>query len=314
MTEIVLQYRNHQPHHFKGCFSNFACLQPRAAFLLREDAANITRQHQPTTIAQNKHNRLDVSLNKSRSSIDTYSPMFHLAQNFFNWVQVRREYRVSITVLGLHKAGKTSIVNAIRGAASSSVAPTMGFNKEDVELGNLKLTFFDLGGSPKIRNTWANYFARAHGIIFVVDASDPSSFEECKKVYDEVVAHALLVSKPILILANKNDITGCVDVQGVRAALGLSSNSSSLRLQSCSSTSKQSIDEGSEWFFQVITSQWPTLSSRVEADVSAEDQKMREAFAERKRQVELKKAQRLKDEEARLAAEALQSKSSEVTE
>jgi hypothetical protein len=47
--------------------------------------------------------------------------------------------------------------------------------------------------------------------------------------------------------------------------------------------------------------------------VAAEEQKMREAFAERKRQVELKKAQRLKDEEARLAAEALQAAPSEVT-
>jgi small GTP-binding protein len=239
--------------------------------------------------------------------------MFHLAQNFYNWVQVRREYRVSITVLGLHNAGKTSIVNIIRGAPGSSVAPTMGFNKEDVELGNLKLTFFDLGGSPKIRNTWGNYYARAHGIIFVVDASDPNSFEECKKVFDEATAHALLASKPILILANKNDVIGCIDVLGVRAALGLSANSSSLRLQSCSATSKPSIDEGSDWLFQAITSQWPALSARVEADVSAEDQKLREAFAERKRQVELKKAQRLKDEEARLAAEALQSKSPEVT-
>jgi small GTP-binding protein len=238
--------------------------------------------------------------------------MFHLAQNFYNWVQVRREYRVSITVLGLNNAGKTSIVNCIRGASGSSVAPTMGFNKEDVELGNLKLTFFDLGGSPKIRNTWVNYFARAHGIIFVVDASDPNSFEECKKVLDEATAHALLASKPFLILANKNDVTGCVDALGIRSALGLSASASSVRVQGCSATSKPSIDEGTAWIFQAIVSQWSALSARVQADVSAEDQKLREAFAERKRQVELKKAQRLKDEEARLAAEALQAKSSEV--
>jgi hypothetical protein len=54
------------------------------------------------------------------------------------------------------------------------------------------------------------------------------------------------------------------------------------------------------------------LSPRVEADVAAEEQKMREAFAERKRQVELKKAQRLKDEEARLAVEASQGTTAEV--
>lgn len=62
----------------------------------------------------------------------------------------------------------------------------------------------------------------------------------------------------------------------------------------------------------IIVSQWRALSPRVEADVAAEEQKMREAFAERKRQVELKKAQRLKDEEARLAAEALQAATSEA--
>jgi hypothetical protein len=71
------------------------------------------------------------------------------------------------------------------------------------------------------------------------------------------------------------------------------------------------IDEGFAWLFQAIVSQWSTLSPRVDADVAAEEQKMREAFAERKRQVELKKAQRLKDEEAKLAAEALQATISE---
>jgi small GTP-binding protein len=239
--------------------------------------------------------------------------MFHLAQNFLNWVQVRREYRATITVLGINNAGKTSILNIIRGAPDTSVAPTTGFNKHDIEQGNLKLTFFDLGGGPKIRNTWANYFARAHGIIFVVDASDPNSFVECKKVFDEAVGHSLLDSKPFLILANKNDVAGSVDAAGIRAALGLSANSSFVRVQNCSTSSKPSIDEGSAWLYQSLVSHWRTLSPRVEADVAAEEQKMREAFAERKRQVELKKAQRLKDEETRLAAEALQAATSEVT-
>jgi small GTP-binding protein len=239
--------------------------------------------------------------------------MFHLAQNFFNWVQVRREYRATITVLGINNAGKTSILNIIRGAPETSVAPTTGFNKYDIEQGNLKLTFFDLGGGPKIRNTWSNYFARAHGVIFVLDASDPSSFEECRKVFEEAAGHALLSSKPLLILGNKNDVTGCVDVAGIRAALGLGAGSNSVRVQNCSTASKHSIEEGSAWLFQSIISQWSTLSPRVDADVATEEQKMREAFAERKRQVELKKAQRLKDEEARLAAEALQASASEVT-
>jgi small GTP-binding protein len=237
--------------------------------------------------------------------------MFHLAQNFFNWIQVRREYRLTITVLGINNAGKTSILNIIRGVPDASVAPTMGFNKHDIDQGSLKVTFFDLGGSPKIRNTWTQYFARAHGIIFVVDASDPKSFDECKKVFEEAFGHTLLASKPLLILANKNDVTGCADGPGVRTVLGLSGSSSSIRVQGCSTASKLLIDEGFAWLFQAIVSQWSTLSPRVDADVAAEEQKMREAFAERKRQVELKKAQRLKDEEAKLAAEALQATISE---
>lgn len=240
--------------------------------------------------------------------------MFHLAQNFLNWVQVRREYRITITILGLNNAGKTSILNVIRGAPDASVAPTTGFNKHDLEEGSLKLIFCDVGGGPKIRNTWNKYFARAHGIIFVVDSSDPSTLEECRRVYAETTGHLLIASKPVLILANKNDVAGCLDVPAIRAGLGLDACSSgSVRVQTCSKTSKSSIDEGSSWLFQSIISQWRTLSPRVIADVAAEDQKMREEFLERKRQVDLKKAQRLKEEEAKAAAEALQAKPAEVT-
>jgi GTPase SAR1 family protein len=213
----------------------------------------------------------------------------------------------------LQNCGKTSILNVIRGVPDASVAPTMGFNKHDVELGTLKLSFFDLGGSPKIRNTWANYFARAHGVIFVVDSSDPSSLEECKKVYEEAVGHSSLALKPILILVSKRDVTGCLDGTAVRQGLALgASPSGCIRVQECSKNSKSSIDEGTAWLYQSIVSQWRLLSPRVEADVAAEEQKMREAFAERKRQVELKKAQRLKDEEARLAVEASQGTTTEV--
>jgi len=240
--------------------------------------------------------------------------MFHLAQNFYNWVQVRREYRICITVLGLNSAGKTSILNIVRGAPDASVAPTMGYNRVALEQGSLKLEFWDMGGSPKLRNTWNQYFGRAHGIIFVVDSSDPNSLEECKRVYAETLGHALLQSKPILILANKNDVAGCLDAAAIRAGLGLpASSSGAVRVHSCSTTSKPSIDEATAWLFDSIVSQWSVLSPRVVADVAAEDQKMREVFLERKRQVELKKAQRLKEEEAKAAAEALQAKPTEVT-
>ena len=40
------------------------------------------------------------------------------------------------------------------------------------------VNIYDLGGGIRIRDIWDNYFAEAHGVVFVFDASDAARLAE----------------------------------------------------------------------------------------------------------------------------------------
>lgn len=58
--------------------------------------------------------------------------------------------------------------------------PTVGLNVGRFEAFNTSLVFWDLGGAASLRGIWDKYFAETHGIIFVLDATDPDRFDEAK--------------------------------------------------------------------------------------------------------------------------------------
>ncbi len=66
-----------------------------------------------------------------------------------------------------------------------------------------KVEIFDLGGSKNIRRIWKTYLSEVHGVIYVVDASDQTRFEESSKALEEALGQAHLHDKPILVFANK---------------------------------------------------------------------------------------------------------------
>jgi len=51
-----------------------------------------------------------------------------------------------ILMLGLDDAGKTSILYSLKLDQHVSTTPTLGFNCECIELNNLKLNVWDVGG------------------------------------------------------------------------------------------------------------------------------------------------------------------------
>lgn len=66
------------------------------------------------------------------------------------------------------------------------------FNRVPVEI-------YDLGGGPKIRAIWKNYFALVHGIIYVVDSSAENRLPEVRENLEEVMKHDRISKKPLLV-------------------------------------------------------------------------------------------------------------------
>ena len=64
------------------------------------------------------------------------------------------------------------------------------------------------------------YIRDAHGIIFVVDASNPARFAEARAVLERLASSPDAAGAPLLIVANKEDARGAASAADVAAALG----------------------------------------------------------------------------------------------
>ncbi|RZB82060.1 ADP-ribosylation factor-related protein 1 isoform C [Glycine soja] len=126
------------------------------------------------------------------------------------WKYLFSKMELHVLILGIDKAGKTtllekmkSVYSNIEGIPPDRIIPTVGLNIGRIEVANSKLVFWDLGGQPGLRSIWEKYYEEAHAVIFVVDASCPSRFEDAKSALEKVLRHEDLQGAPLLILANK---------------------------------------------------------------------------------------------------------------
>ena len=114
-------------------------------------------------------------------------------------------------VLGLDNAGKTTILKKIGGETDQNVVPTHGFNIKNYEMGNNILHVWDIGGQKALRNYWPTFVDDAEGIIFVIDSADEKRLEESGTELINLLEEPELVDVPIVILANKQDLTHSMD-------------------------------------------------------------------------------------------------------
>ncbi|RMZ76064.1 hypothetical protein DV737_g4988, partial [Chaetothyriales sp. CBS 132003] len=121
--------------------------------------------------------------------------MYHLARSLYLQWTSKPEY--SIILLGLDNAGKTTLMSQIKtifnttassedaalGAkgdlAPSSTAgntvPTVGQNVATIDLPDMYIKIWDVGGQLTLRRLWTSYYKSAHAVVFVVDSTDLGS-------------------------------------------------------------------------------------------------------------------------------------------
>ncbi|KAG2383373.1 hypothetical protein C9374_004710 [Naegleria lovaniensis] len=112
-------------------------------------------------------------------------------------------------MVGLDRSGKTSLLEKMKDPNLKHLKetiPTVGFNTETIYHENVEILVRDIGGMTRIRSLWSHFLYSADLIIYVIDASDKSRYEEAKECLDRYIDMNLAKKDcRVLILANKVD-------------------------------------------------------------------------------------------------------------
>ena len=92
----------------------------------------------------------------------------------------KRQVETKSLMVGLDAAGKTTILYKLNLGNYVLTIPTLGFNVENVEYGNVKFQIWDVGGQDRLRRLWKHYYKNTSSIIFVVDSYDKKRLDLAK--------------------------------------------------------------------------------------------------------------------------------------
>ncbi|CAH1996375.1 unnamed protein product [Acanthoscelides obtectus] len=176
--------------------------------------------------------------------------------------------------LGLSNSGKATLIHELLQQEeidcipySPNVAPQSDEPNasEELSIGSMRFTTFDLGGHSQARRVWKDYFPAVDAIVFLIDANDRSRFAESKQELDSLLTDETLSNCPVLILGNKIDLPGAASEDELRNYYALYGQTTGkgkvprsdlpgrpLELFMCSILKRQGYGEGFRWLAQYI--------------------------------------------------------------
>ncbi|KAL6740883.1 hypothetical protein Aduo_014191 [Ancylostoma duodenale] len=159
-----------------------------------------------------------------------------------------------VLMVGLHNAGKSTVLCKLKAGDVEAVTRTAGFNVETVDYRDVSFTIWDIGGNQKVRHIWKHYYVNVKATIFVVDSSDNRSIcEACEEIVD-LVRIPELQGTALLIFANKQDTEDCMSTGEITSGLKLQNiKDREWHVQPSSAISGEGLINGIEWLYSKVT-------------------------------------------------------------
>lgn len=203
-----------------------------------------------------------------RSRPDPTATMFGTLWEYFSgMLNFLGLYKKSgkLVFLGLDNAGKTTLLSMLKDEKMAQHVPTLHPTSEELTLGNIRFTTFDLGGHKQARRIWKDYFPAVDAIVFLTDSADRERFMESKVELDSLLADEHVARCPILVLGNKIDIPGAASEDELKAIFGLHGlvtgkgkiprselRGRPIEMFMCSILHRQGYGEGFRWLSQYL--------------------------------------------------------------
>ncbi len=128
---------------------------------------------------------------------------------------------------------------------------------ETVKILDTNFTIWDVGGRGNHRPLWRHYYQHTSALIFVVDSTDRKRIEEgelnVKRELAAMMSDHELSDVVLLVLANKQDIEGAMDISEVKERMGVEAYQRPFLVQPCCATTGQGLQEGMEWLARVLS-------------------------------------------------------------
>ncbi|XP_017849727.1 ADP-ribosylation factor-like protein 3 [Drosophila busckii] len=180
------------------------------------------------------------------------------------WPKHSRKYY--LLFLGLNNSGKTTLVARLSLEQEDTlkhITPTRDFTEKHLKINGIKICMRDISGQPRVRKFWHLFFQQTKALIYVIDSTDGSRLSEARCELCNVLLDERMRNVPLLVLANKQDMSGAMPASFIAELLGLKHlEGRAWQVLECSALTCTNIDLIVDWMFKNLKKLEPPSYAR----------------------------------------------------